>query len=187
MNQKNKKEIVMSDQNIKDELNKSVKKRFSFPVKSGLIISLLVIAAVLILIKGIAFAQHLHKSGEGPEGFIIERISEKLDLTASQKTEVDRIKSEIKQKMEANRPDREGMFSEFSEMFKSDKIDKSKIMEEMNRKEIQREEMKSFMIDKLIEFHSILTPEQRSKAVEFMKEMKEKFHGKKDKFRDRQD
>lgn len=41
--------------------------------------------------------------------------------------------------------------------------------------------MKDFMMDKMIEFHDLLTPEQRIKAVDAMKEMKGKFHDRMDK------
>ncbi|HQY52876.1 MAG TPA: Spy/CpxP family protein refolding chaperone [Ignavibacteria bacterium] len=127
----------------------------------------------VITVKGIAIAKNIRKFADGPEGFIIDKISEKLDLNASQKTQVERIKAQIKEKMESQKPDRESMMKEFSEEFTKSTLDKNSILDHMKKNESKKEEMKTFMIDKLVEFHAILTPEQRVKAVELMIEFKE--------------
>lgn len=127
----------------------------------------------VITVKGIAIAKNIHKFADGPEGFIIDKISEKLDLNTSQKTQVERLKAQIKEKMESQKPDRENMMKEFSEEFTKSTLDRNSILDHMKKNESKREEMKTFMIDKLVEFHAILTPEQRVKAVELMIEFKE--------------
>jgi len=127
----------------------------------------------VITVKGIAIAKNIHKFADGPEGFIIDKISEKLDLNTSQKTQVERLKAQIKEKMESQKPDRENMMKEFSEEFTKSTLDRNSILDHMKKNESKREEMKTFMIDKLVEFHAILTPEQRVKAVELMFEFKE--------------
>jgi Spy/CpxP family protein refolding chaperone len=77
--------------------------------------------------------------------------------------------------MESKKPVRENKMEEFADEFRKDNIDRNKLLELGQKKEQEMKEMKEFMLDKIIEFHSILTPEQRNKAVDEMKNMKEKF------------
>ena len=41
-------------------------------------------------------------------------------------------------------------------------------------RETNREEMRTFMIDEMAKFHALLTPDQRNKAADLMKEKQEK-------------
>ncbi len=150
--------------------NKSWKYR-----KLKFIVPILIVAIMFTAICGIVWAKK--KFHDGPEGFIIERLTENLNLNAGQKAQVDKIKDEIKQKMEANKPDHEGMMNEFANEFKKDNLDKNTLKQLAQTRDQKREEMKDFMMDKLIEFHNILTAEQRNKVVENMKDMKNMFHG----------
>lgn len=183
----------MSDQ-IKQESRIPEKKPRKFfgktPVK--VIVAVILILFAVITLKEIAMAKHFHKFydgphgfiKDGPHGFIIEQIAGKLNLDENQKAQVDKIREQINEKMEANKPDRKNDLDEFENEFKKDNLDKNTLKQIMEKKDQKREEMKDFMLDKLIEFHKILTPEQRTKAVEIMKELKDKFHDKagKDKF-----
>ncbi|MEO8664426.1 MAG: Spy/CpxP family protein refolding chaperone [Ignavibacteria bacterium] len=149
------------------------------------IIPLIVIALVLSSICGIVYAKK--KFRDGPHGFMIEMLTKDLNLTENQKAQVERLKGEIKEKMEANKPDRTNDMDDLAIEFKKDQLDKNKLMELANKKDQNKEEMKEFMMDKLVEFHSILTPEQRSKVVENMKSMKDKFQDGMHKFKDKED
>lgn len=165
----------MIDQQKSEQTQIPQKKKFCRSVKSKAILSILIIVGLLILIKGIAFAQHMHKHGGDPVSMLIGRISEKLNLNESQKQQLDKIRDDIHQKMESKKQNRENDFDAFADEFKNSSINKNKLIEIADKRENEREEMRSFMLDKLIEFHSILTPEQRSKAIEEMKNMKDKF------------
>ena len=68
-------------------------------------------------------------------------------------------------------------------MFRSDTFDKQKALELAKQREANREEMKTFMIDEMAKFHAILTPEQRNKTADLMKEKREKW-GNGDKWKD---
>ena len=147
--------------------------------KLKFIIPVLVVAFILTSVMGIVYAKK--KFRDGPEGFIMGMIAEKLDLNSDQKARVERIKDQIKERMEAKKGSREGMMDEFANEFKKDNMDKNKLKELDQKREQNMQEMKDFMTDKMIEFHDLLTPEQRIKAVDAMKEMKEKFHDRMDK------
>lgn len=178
----------MSDQINQENLNpvqpeKCVKRTKG--KKKKVILSVLIVILTIFAIKGILFARHIHKVADGPGDFIIEKLSENLSLDASQIAQLEKIKNEIKAKMETNKPDKENMFEDFANEFKKDNIDRNKLKELSDKKEIQMQEMKNFMTDKIIEFHDLLTPEQRIKAADNMKEMKMKFHDRMDHFKDR--
>jgi Spy/CpxP family protein refolding chaperone len=109
---------------------------------------------------------------------MIEKVIKDLDLNDGQKKEMDIIHEEIKAKMESNKQNRDNDFNEFANLFKQDKLDKAQLTALADKHEGNREEMKSFFMDELIKVHDVLTADQRSKAVDKMKEMKEKFHNK---------
>jgi len=177
----------MSDEINKEEQISQKKKSFFSSTKSRVILTVVIVIFAIIAIKGIALARHFHRFADGPHGFIIEKISENLNLTPEQKAHVEKISDQIKQKMEAKKSTRENMLDEFANEFKKDNMDRNKLKELSVKKDQEKQEMKDFMMDKIIEFHDLLTPDQRNKAVETMKEMKGKFHDKMKKFKDRQD
>ena len=165
----------MTDQiNEKQTSLPQKKKCFASP-RSKVILAVLIVVVLVITIKGIAVAQQMHRHGGDPIGMLIGRISEKLDLSEAQKQQLEKIRNDIHQKMENGKQDRESDFEAFANEFRNSSIDKNKLIEIAEKREKEREEMRSFMLDKLVEFHSLLTPEQRSKAMDEMKNMKDKF------------
>ncbi len=144
--------------------------------KLKFIIPIIVFAFLLTAVCGIVSAKK--KFGDDPEGFIFGRLTENLNLTDNQKAQLDKIKGEIKEKMESKKSDRDGIMDEFANEFKKDNLDKNQLLELSKKKDQNAGEMKEFIMDKIVEFHNMLTPEQRTKAVENMKEMKDKFHDK---------
>lgn len=176
----------MSDEMNNQQEIPQQKKSFLSSTKAKVLLSVLVIIFTIVAIKGIAVANHFHKFADGPHAFMIEKISEKLNLSADQKAQVERISSEIKEKMKPTREPRENLEDEFADEFKKDNMDRNKLKELAEKREMNMKEKKDFMMDKIIEFHDLLTPEQRIKAVDSMKEMKEKFHDGKKMFEDKQ-
>ena len=152
----------------------------------------IIIGAVLVMfiitgVAGFGFARGFYDKhrGDGPWGFMIGKIAGELDLNDQQKAEVEKIKDEIKAKMESNKPDRENDMTEMEQMFRSDTFDKQKVLDLMKQHDSKREEMRSFMLDEVAKFHGILTPDQRNKAVDKMKEFRQKKHDRHDKKEDR--
>lgn len=139
---------------------------------------------IIVSAAGIGFGMKAKDSfdkfrGHGPMGFIMGKLADELDLTAEQKSQVDKIKDEIKAKMDEKKNNRENHMQEMEQMFRSDNFDRQKALEFAKQRDAEREEMRSFMIDEMAKFHSILTPDQRNKAADKMKEFrekKEKFH-----------
>lgn len=157
------------------------KKKLSTGIRVFIIV--LVVVFAISSIAGISIAQKVkeHRDGfkPGPIGFMLNKLVKDLDLSEQQKADVEKIKDEIKTKIENKRKERENKFDDFETLFKQDKITKEDMDAMVKKHEANREEMKDFFTEELIKFHDILTPEQRTKAVEKMKEMREmrqKFH-----------
>jgi periplasmic protein CpxP/Spy len=110
----------------------------------------------------------------GPFGFIMDKVVKDLDLNDQQKKEVEKIRDEVKAKMEDKRNNRNDHMSQFEQMFRSDTFDKQKAIELARQRDAHREEMRNFFIDETAKFHAILTPDQRNKAADKMKEFREK-------------
>ncbi len=169
---------------VESKTNQPQKKSF-MPGKLKFIIPVVVIAFILTSVIGIVYAKK--KFHDGPHGFLMGMIVEKLDLTSDQKAKVEQIRDQIKERMESKKDDRENLMEEFANEFKKDNLDKNKLRELDQKREQNMQENKDFMMDKIIEFHAILTPEQRTKAVDAMKEMKGKFHDKMEKRKDKRE
>ncbi|MEO8513254.1 MAG: Spy/CpxP family protein refolding chaperone [Ignavibacteria bacterium] len=153
--------------------------------KRKIIISSVIVLFLVTGLAGLGFAKGFydnHRGGHGPMGFIMEKIVKDLDLNEQQKAEVEKIKDEIKAKMDAKKEDRKNDAEEMEKMFRQNTFDKQKALEFAKKHDAERDEMKSFMIDELAKFHSILTSDQRNKAADKMKEFREKKHEMKDKW-----
>ncbi len=163
-----------SNQENNEPTQVNSKKSLLKSAKVKIIVTLVAVAVFASAIGGVVWAKK--KFRDGPHGFMIGMIVDKLNLTETQKTQVEKIKDEIKTKMESKKGNRDDMMEELANEFTKDNLDKNKL-KELDQQRIQNEqEMKDFMLDKLVEFHNLLTPEQRTKAVELMKDMKNKFH-----------
>ncbi len=108
---------------------------------------------------------------------IVNKISRKLDLTESQKAELNQIKGEIvgKIKSKENVEKRKELRLAFFEMFKGDSLTNDKLMALNQKRETEQREMRELLMDKLVQFHKLLTPEQRIMFVELMEKYAKKF------------
>jgi len=110
---------------------------------------------------------------------IANRIAKELDLTESQKAELNQIKDDIvgKIKSKENVAQRKEIRTAFFDMFKGDSLTKEQLMALYQKKEAGEKEMREFLMDKLVQFHKMLTPEQRTKFVAWMEKFAKKFEG----------
>jgi Spy/CpxP family protein refolding chaperone len=167
--------MVNSNDNVetKETDKKAIKSKF----RNKIFLSSLIIILIVIGIVGIGFTQKVKDFRKnGPWPFIIDKIVAELNLTDEQKANVNKIKDEIKTKMDSKKKDKPDEMSDFANAFKQDKLDKQTLESISKNQEADREEMKSFFMDELIKFHDVLTTEQRLKVVEKMKEFKDKMH-----------
>jgi len=145
----------------------------------------LIIFFLIAGITGVNFAQKMkHMHDGGPLFFMMNKVTKDLNLTEQQKADIDKIKEEIKAKRQSMKKDRGSKMDDFANVFKQDKLDKETLKSLEQKHDADRQEMKDFMMDELIKFHDILTPDQRNQVVEKMKEMRQKM---KDRHSERKD
>ena len=141
-------------------------------VKKGLYLSL--IAFLLFSVAGFAGCRR-HSPDQKAE-FMLDYVSETLDLNESQKEHLDQIKEELLEKGSRMHADKAAMHSELVSQLRSEEIDQERLKAMVTEHRVKMEEMIDLAIVKLAEFHKTLTPEQREKLVAKLESFK-KWHG----------
>ncbi len=103
---------------------------------------------------------------------IAGRIARELDLTAEQKTKLDAMKAEVVDRITRLHEDKAKVHDEVLALVKSDRVTEKDINRLVEQREAKWQELKPFLVDTLVDFHRMLTPEQRNKLAEKM----ESFH-----------
>ena len=98
------------------------------------------------------------------------RIASRLDLSDSQKAQLERIAGEIMAKAKALHADRDSHCQQLADLIRQDTIDKEEVDGMIDQKMAQMREMADFALERLIVFHGTLTPEQREKIASRIEE-----------------
>ena len=142
-------------------------------VKKGLYFSM-----IALLIAGVAgFTgcrrhSHAHKAE-----FMVDYISETLDLTESQQAQLNQIKDEIMEKAQQMHADKESMHAELVVQLRSEAIDQELVKAKIAQHRAQMDDIIDLLVVRLAEFHQTLTAEQKEKLVAKIETFK-KWHGK---------
>jgi len=135
-------------------------------------------ALIAILVPGLLlFSGCRHKGHHGKAAyFIMDYIVETLDLTEPQEAQLNEFKDELVEKGQDIRHKHRAFHDEIIVQIKSDTIDQQRLKDLIAENRAQMDEMISLMIARLAEFHQTLTPEQKAKLVNKLKNFK-KLHG----------
>jgi Spy/CpxP family protein refolding chaperone len=136
-------------------------------------IIILITIGTIILMGGLAAC----KRGYHHRGFdefdlaaVTGRIASRLDLTESQETELDRLAAEIADKAKTMHAGHAQRYQELADVIRQDTIDRDIVDARIGEKLEKMQAMADFVADRLIAFHSILTPEQREKIAEHIED-----------------
>jgi Spy/CpxP family protein refolding chaperone len=163
------------------------KEKFIIPRKKWsngkkILVTLFIAVFVVVGAAGFNFANQMKKLHDGgPLMMMLNKITDDLNLTADQKTQVQTLKDEIKAKMESRKKDHQSGMDDFGNAFKQDKLDKETLKSIEQKHETDRQDMKEFFMDELVKFHDILTPDQRTQVVQKMQDMRKNHKMDKDK------
>jgi Spy/CpxP family protein refolding chaperone len=142
-------------------------------LKKGLHISM-----IALLIAGVAgFSgcrrhSHAHKAE-----FMVDYISETLDLTESQQEQLNQIKDELMEKAQQMHADKESMHAELVVQLRSEEIDQELVKDKIAQHRAQMDDIIDLIVIRLAEFHKTLTAEQKEKLIAKIETFK-KWHGK---------
>lgn len=148
----------------------SVKKRIYF---FGVII--LLIAATITLGSCFGHMHHAKNMHEDLVEFQLFKITKELDLNESQQNFLKETINELKQKKETLHKDKDNHIKKLKKLINSDYITKDQLEPLIEEKQEKAELIKEFIIDKIIEFHSTLTDDQKMKAIKLIDKYTEFF------------
>lgn len=134
--------------------------------------TIVIILIVAIAVAVLALIGCRPRSPEDMLNRIFKDISNKLNLSEAQTTQLFSIRDEIIEKGREMERDREKMHEELSRLILSDRIDVNEVKAEAKKKHDKMGAFIDFSIDRLAEFHATLTPEQKKSLVELMNKHK---------------
>jgi Spy/CpxP family protein refolding chaperone len=93
------------------------------------------------------------------------RVAWMLDLTADQKVELERLAGEVAEQAKIMREERDACRQEVADLVRQDTIQPEVVDAMVAEKIAKMQTMADFVTVRLMEFHKILTPEQREKIA----------------------
>jgi Spy/CpxP family protein refolding chaperone len=109
------------------------------------------------------YERHFWGRPEKRAEYLVGKITKKLDLNAVQQEKLERIKTEILAKTKNFRKEGDSLRKEMRSLFTSDKLTKGMVDKFLKERRAKIDELRPFFVDKIIEFHNMLTPAQRGK------------------------
>ena len=135
---------------------------------------ILLITAIILVLLVLLMACHtkashcwLDNNPEKKARWITKKIAGELDLTEAQKDTLNRIKDELLAKILVyrNNKEAENIYQQVLTIIKRDTLDR-KLLWQLSEEKMQHiDEIRALMIDKLAEFHAMLTPAQKEKLA----------------------
>ncbi len=136
--------------------------------KKNVLIAIVVTLSALFLIGGVAACKRgFHHGGfdEFDLSAATDRIASRLDLTESQKADLEKIAQEIAEKAKTMCADRETCRLELADLVRQESIDEKVVDQMITDKMAKMRELANFSAEQLIAFHATLTPEQREEIA----------------------
>lgn len=141
-------------------------------IKKGLYISLIgMLILGVALFSGCRRHSHSHKAE-----FMVDYISETLDLNESQQAQLDQIKDELLVKAQGMHADKESMHGELVAQLRREEIDQERVKTLVAEHRAKMDEIVDLIVVRLAEFHKTLTPEQKEKLIAKIETFKKWHH-----------
>jgi len=141
-------------------------------VKKGLHILL-----IGMLISGVSLFSGCRRHSHGHKAeFMVDYISETLDLNESQQAQLDQIKDEFMAKAQQMHTDKESMHKELVAQLRSEEIDQARVKAVIAEHRAQMDDIVDLVVLRLAEFHKTLTPEQKEKLIAKIETFKKWHH-----------
>ena len=141
-------------------------------VKKALYISLIgLLVSGVAMLSGCRRHSHAHKAE-----FMVDYISETLDLNESQQAQLDEIKDELLAKAQGMHADKASMHAELVTQLRSEEIDQELVKAKIAEHRAKMDEIVDLIVVRLAEFHKTLTPEQKEKLIAKIETFKKWHH-----------
>jgi Spy/CpxP family protein refolding chaperone len=137
----------------------------------------LYILLIGMLISGVSLFSGCRRHSHGHKAeFMVDYISETLDLNDTQQAQLNQIKDDVMTKARQMRTDKESMREEFVAQLRSEEIDEVRVKAVIAEHRAQMDEVVDLIVVRLSEFHKTLTPEQKEKLVAKIETFKKWHH-----------
>ncbi|MBE9503423.1 MAG: Spy/CpxP family protein refolding chaperone [Proteobacteria bacterium] len=140
-----------------------------------------IIFALIVILSLVAISSCRHGwHGKGYHGHpdrMVEKIAADLDLNDAQKTKLIDFKDELAGKKDEMRAGHSKVKEAFIDELKSNSFNEERIKEIIDREQAMIDEIIDLFVDRLGEFHAVLTAEQRVKLAAKVDKMKGRKHG----------
>ena len=114
-----------------------------------------------------------HHSPEKKAEYMMEHLTDELNLNASQQEVLKGMKAEMLGMHSSHQADRSTLHKRIIEQIKSEKIDQQVVLSLMDEKHKQMETTIKTLVQRFADFHKVLTPEQRNKLAKLVEDHSE--------------
>lgn len=145
-------------------------------------VKIIIITAVVTLIVtvlvggGIMKYRFHHATPEKHAKRVVKMISWRLDLDDSQKAKLQDISRDALEKFREHRKSHKGDREVFKNLITKDNLTRDDLEPMVEKRKAAMEEMKPFIMDKVLEFHAMLKPEQKKKLAELVDRHHHRWH-----------
>lgn len=122
--------------------------------------------AGLIVLGLLTLAGCKHHGHQKSAEFMVDYVSEVLDLTATQQADLNQIKEAFLEKAEQMHADRDAMKADILAQLEREEMDAAELKQIAARHRAQMDAFIDLGIDRLVAFHKTLTPVQKAKLVD---------------------
>lgn len=124
------------------------------------------IAITVVLILGmIIFVGCKHHGSKKGHAVALDYISETLDLTEAQESQLADIKDEVAAKVDLLHKDKQTIRESLKEQLASEQIDEAVVKDLVAQHFEKMNQVVDLIVDRLIIFHKDLTPDQKAKLI----------------------
>ena len=128
---------------------------------------------VVVLGVGAAAAGYKHHRGYHDPERMVQRISEKLELTDEQRQKLNAVKETLVSSRQQMRQERAETINRLIDEVKKPALDEAIIMELIDERKARFEKILPRMVEPVIEFHRSLNEVQRQKIVNLFEAMRD--------------
>ncbi len=130
-----------------------------------------------MLVSGVAMFSGCRRHSQGHKAaFMVDYISETLDLNENQQAQLEQIKGEVMAKAQQMHADKESMHEELVVQLRSEEIDQVRVKALVAEHRAKMDEVVDLIVVRLAEFHKTLTPEQKEKLISKIETFKKWHH-----------
>ena len=137
--------------------------------KKRILIAVIVFVTLALVLAACGHSRFAGYHGVSPEKrveWVKQHISDELNLDAAQNAKLDAIAEDLMTRRKKMAPEREKGRLELAALVRTDTLNRADLEQLVDKKRAHIEEVIDVVMDHALEFHQMLTPEQRTLLAE---------------------